>query len=191
MSSLENMLILHCAPTLLGIKQANLFSCPIEDSEELLNEINTYNNLLNLKDIYFKVLYTCKSRIFILVYRKTKMFSYITHRKVAYFLKSEGYNIPKVIDDIDNTLNFLGKRITGCEEFPHEIGFFLGYPKEDVFEYIKNSGRNYKFCGYWKVYGDEKKAQKTFWQYRKCKEVMENKRNSGTSVLNLLGVSNI
>ena len=67
MSSLENMLILHCAPTLLGIKQANLFSCPIEDSEELLNEINTYNNLLNLKDIYFKVLYTCKSRIFILV----------------------------------------------------------------------------------------------------------------------------
>lgn len=189
MNSFENMLILYCAPTLLGIKQSNLFSCPIEDSESIINEMNMYNSLLNSKDIYFKILYKCQNRIFILVYRKTKMFSYITDRKVAYFLKKEGYTIPENVEGVDSALNYLGKRINGCEEFPHEVGFFLGYPKEDVFEYIKNSGRNYKFYGYWKVYGDEKKAEKTFWQYRKCKEVMENKRNAGTSVLSLLGVS--
>ena len=188
MSTLENMLILHCAPTLFGIKQSNLFSCSMEDSESILKEMEIYNELLNSKDIYFKALYQCQNRIFILVYRKTKMFSYLSDRKVSYLLKSEGYEIPKTLDDLEKTLDFLGKRITGCEEFPHEIGFFLGYPKEDVFEYIKNSGKNYKFYGYWKVYGDEKNAEKTFWQYRKCKEVMENRRKSGKSVLKVLGV---
>ena len=56
MNSFENMLILYCAPTLLGIKQSNLFSCPIEDSESIKNEMNMYNSLLNSKDIYFKIL---------------------------------------------------------------------------------------------------------------------------------------
>ena len=39
--------------------------------------------------------------------------------------------------------------------FPHEIGLFLGYPPEDVRGFIENETRNYKFTGYWKVYGDE------------------------------------
>ena len=189
MNLFENMLILYCAPTLLGVKQSNLFSCSIEQKEDLLNEISIYNNFLNQKDIYFKLLYEYKDRVFILVYRKTKMFSYITDRKVSYFLNKEGYTVSKNINNIDNILEYLGKRIVNSEDFPHEIGFFLGYPKQDVFKYIENSGKNYKFYGYWKVYEDEKRAKKIFWQYNKCKEVMERKSKFGLTVLNVLGIN--
>lgn len=41
-------------------------------------------------------------------------------------------------------------------EFPHEIGFFFGYPAEDVFAFIREKGHNYKLVGDWKVYGDGK-----------------------------------
>lgn len=39
-------------------------------------------------------------------------------------------------------------------EFPHEVGLFLGYPIWDVEGFIKHKGLNYKLCGYWKVYDD-------------------------------------
>ncbi len=37
----------------------------------------------------------------------------------------------------------------GCTcEFPHEIGYFLGYPYDDVHEFIVQHGENYKVFGH-------------------------------------------
>lgn len=185
MGSFENLLIAHCAPTLLGIKQANLFSCPIENKQEFLYELDKYNLLLNPKDIYFKVLYTCKSRLFIITYRKQPMLTYLKTGKVEHFLKSIGYPL----SSLENALNFLGSRITGCDEFPHEIGFFLGYPTDDVFEFIKHKGLNFKFCGYWKVYSNEDEAKRLFSQYRKCIAYLAEKAQTGIPLAALLGVA--
>ena len=33
---------------------------------------------------------------------------------------------------------------------------------------MENHAQNYKFIGYWKVYGDEEKARRTFEKYKKC-----------------------
>lgn len=60
------------------------------------------------------------------------------------------------------------KRLGESDEFPHEIGLFLGYPVEDVKGFIENKASCAKCVGYWKVYGDEEKAQKLFNQYKKC-----------------------
>lgn len=185
MSTFESLLIAHCAPTLLGIKQANLFSCPIENQQEFLSELDKYNVLLNSKDIYFKVLYTCKSRLFIITYRKQPMLASLKSKKIEHFLKSIGYPV----SSLENSLNFLGTRITGCDEFPHEIGFFLGYPTDDVLEFIKHKGLDFKFCGYWKVYSDEDKAKKLFSQYRKCNAFLLKKAEAGIPLSKLLGVA--
>ncbi|MGE4213746.1 MAG: DUF3793 family protein [Anaerotignaceae bacterium] len=185
MSTFENLLIVHCAPTLLGIKQANLFSCPIEKQQEFLSELDKYNILLNPKDIFFKVLYTCKSRLFIITYRKQPMLKSLKSRKVERFLKSIGYPLTS----LENSLDFLGNRITGCDEFPHEIGFFLGYPTDDVFEFIKHKGLNFKFCGFWKVYSNENEAKKLFSQYRKCRALLIKKAETGMPLEKLLGVA--
>ena len=47
-------------------------------------------------------------------------------------------------------------------EFPHEIGYFLGYPCDDVYEFIAQRGENYKVFGAWKVYANVEQALATF-----------------------------
>ena len=62
------------------------------------------------------------------------------------------------------------RRLEGSEEFPHEIGLFLGYPPEDVRGFL--DGRTDCTCvGCWKVYGDARAAEKLFDRYRKCTQV--------------------
>lgn len=188
MTSFENLLLRHCAPTLIGIKQSNLFSCPAEKNNTFFFELDKYNALLNPIDIYLKVLYTCKNRYYVITYRKKPMLDTLKSHKIRFYLNNIGY--PLIEDDnLEQVLNHLGSRITGCDEFPHEVGFFLGYPVEDVLAFIKNKGENFKFCGYWKVYSNEEQAKKLFRQYKRCSEVLLNKANTGTPILNMIRVS--
>ena len=58
------------------------------------------------------------------------------------------------------------------EEFPHEIGLFLGYPPEDVEGFCRYQGQNYKLCGRWKVYGDREAACRRFQRYDHCRDAL-------------------
>jgi len=66
-----------------------------------------------------------------------------------------------------------------CGSFPHEIGAFLGYPVEDIRGFISNSGKNCLLCGYWKVYANAEKAQRTFNKYDRCRSILFDKLKSG------------
>ena len=62
---------------------------------------------------------------------------------------------------------------TGCIcEFPHEIGYFMGYPYEDVHQFIVQHGENYKVFGAWKVYTNVEQALTTFDSYRACTQYL-------------------
>ena len=76
----------------------------------------------------------------------------------------------------------LAGKLQGNCEFPHEIGLFLGYPPEDVKGFIENHAKNYKFTGYWKVYGDEAEAKKLFDRYRKCTQLYTRLWHGGRTV---------
>ena len=68
------------------------------------------------------------------------------------------------------------------DAFPQEVGFFLGYPPEDVCGFIEQGARNYKCVGCWKVYGDEQQARKTFAKYKKCIDAYCRRYAAGQSV---------
>lgn len=51
---------------------------------------------------------------------------------------------------------------------PARDRLFLGYPPEDVRGFIENETRNYKFTGYWKVYGDEERSRALFDKFERC-----------------------
>jgi hypothetical protein len=69
---------------------------------------------------------------------------------------------------------------TNCDmKFPHEIGVFLGYPLQDVKGFIENNGRNSKYTGLWKVYGDKAASIRMFEKYRKCFSVYSDLWRSG------------
>lgn len=190
MTTFENQLIHYTSPTLLGIKQANLFSFSINDLKQYQAEIKKYNESMNKIDIYIDYLYCCCKRIFVIVYRKKKLLEYLNQSKVKKFLHNIGYPYQmSKNDDIKTMIAYLRKRTINYNEFPHEIGFFLGYPSEDVFEYIKQKGENFKFYGYWKVYSNEDRARTTFKKYEKCKQILLKKVKTGTPILEFLGVS--
>ena len=79
----------------------------------------------------------------------------------------------------------LAERLCCEQDFPHEIGVFLGYPLSDVVGFIENSGRNFTCCGCWKAYGDPQAAQRHFAQLRKCTAVYLRLFHSGTPILRL------
>ncbi len=76
----------------------------------------------------------------------------------------------------------LRKKLRENNSFPHEIGLFLGYPPADVKGFIQDGPRCAKRTGYWQVYGDEEKAEKTFERYRKCTRIYRAQISCGRSL---------
>lgn len=190
MSDFEAELIHHAAPTLLGRKQSNLFSLPLSLLPKCREEIALYGKKLAEKGICIVYLYSFKNRVFIMVYRQNAMMRCLRVPHVRDYLISLGYpaRIGKK-DAMTETLAHLRKRMQADGDFPHEIGFFLGYPPADVFAFMREKGQNYKCVGFWKVYGDEKRALRIFQCYRDCRDQMMEQVTAGTSILSLLGAA--
>ena len=87
---------------------------------------------------------------------------------VANFIKKYGYEST----DPAYALERLRSRLAQREDFPHEIGLFLGYPLGDVKGFIEHHGKEYLCSGYWKVYQDEQKAKSTFQLYQSVRDAV-------------------
>ena len=183
--SFEKKLAYFSAPSLLGIKCANLIS--ISKTEFNLPEhINRFNAKAESKGLKLKKLCSCNKRVLILIYNEKMLKNQIMKENQRNILKRYGYND---IADLDAVLEILADRIMSEPQFPHEIGVFLGYPAEDVIGFIKNKGENYKLSGYWKVYSDTECAKRTFENYEKCRKFLCNKLNQGYDIYQALKIS--
>ena len=171
----------------MGRKQANLFSFSINCLTDYRKEIDRYKKELAPLGISVEYLYCKKQRVYLLVYRKDMMLHYFKQPAVKEFLIKQGY--PETPDEeasLYETLCILRKRIIQGAEFPHEIGFFFGYPAEDVFAFIREKGHNYKLVGDWKVYGDGKAALHTFRSYARCRKRLLEQASAGADIVSLL-----
>lgn len=56
--------------------------------------------------------------------------------------------------------------------FLTKLAIFLGYPYEDVHQFIAQHGENYKVFGAWKVYSNVEAALATFDSYRACTQYL-------------------
>ena len=163
----EDHLIRHCAPTLAGIKSASLFTCAYSTKDQLLNCVRQMNKRLAGKGLRIIPLRFSDSKALIYIYRPKKLSADLSDSAAAQLLERNGYRT----GSCETCLAQLVKRLQQQEEFPHEIGLFLGYPPEDVCGFMENKACNCKCVGCWKVYGDVEAAQKKFDQYRKCTRV--------------------
>lgn len=178
---IESYLIKHCAPTLAKLKTAGLFSFSYYSEEELKQQINSCNTMLNPKGVYIFVLHKNNHKSLIYVYRKKNLIKDINKKGVKEFIQNCGYENT----DVNYLLNHLSSRFSKDNQFPHEIGLFLGYPLKDVTGFIENSGKNSKLCGYWKVYDNVAYAADLFGKYSKCRKVYEKLYKQGTSIQKL------
>ena len=147
---------------MVGIKAADLFSWPLIDQKEL----DAYTAALQVRGITLRVMRRSQQRLLLLVYRRSCLERRLSCPAVRRMLEDEGYPAE---GDVETLLDCLAGRLQQ-QEFPHEIGLFLGYPPEDVEGFCRCKGQNFKLCGRWKVYGDQEAARRYFRRCDRCRD---------------------
>lgn len=66
---LDHFLIEHCAPTLAGVKTANLFTCPFSNQTAFQVLLEERSRTLNLRGVSLEVLQFKGRRALVYVYR--------------------------------------------------------------------------------------------------------------------------
>lgn len=177
---LEKYLIEHCSPTLASIKTASLFSIRLV-SINLQEQLSAWNHRLGDKGITLLVLRQTEENALIYVCRMARLQADLRKPGVAEFLAAYGYCHMQA----GYALERLKERLKALQDFPHEIGIFLGYPLGDVEGFIQNAGRNSKCTGCWKVYVNECETIKVFARYKKCRDIYTRLWLQGKSVRQL------
>lgn len=175
--TIEKALIDYCSPTLASIKTAALFTLFTPSNGGLRD----WDRRLKPFGIRLCVLKKAPSFMLVYVFRPARLAEDLNSAAASALLNQCGYRslYPK------DAIKELKRRLAENEEFPHEIGLFLGYPVEDVAGFMKYGGLGYKYSGCWKVYGDKARAEAVFAGYRKCREVYGRLWRQGKSVLQL------
>jgi len=174
----EQLLVQHCSPTLAGIKTGNMFSCTFASLQEMKDTLRRLNGILVKKGIRVLPLRYRDNRALIYVFRPTFLMRDLCDSTTCKILQARGY----CCESPQRCVVQLIRRLSEASDFPHEVGLFLGYPPEDVNGFIENRADGCKCVGYWKVYGDEHKAQKLFAKYKKCTSVYCEQWAKGKSI---------
>lgn len=157
----------QCAPVLMDVKPSNLLILTKEEESEFLQ-------MEALRGIDSLCLYAGDKKSTWFLYRRDWMEAELLWPHTQEFLNSYGYCSGQ--DTVEELLQRFRKRFTDYKEgqidFPHELGVFLGYPLYDVKGFIEHQGKNYLCSGYWKVYGNETTARKTFQLYQTVKDML-------------------
>ncbi len=104
-------------------------------------------------------------RMLLFVYDKHLLEKQCTPCCVRKYLKRKRYPVESGFNAV---LAELLHRLSAEQNFPHEVGVFLGYPLEDVKAFERTSGKACRYSGFWKVYGDIDTAQKRMNVYKAC-----------------------
>ena len=178
--------IIHCsAPSLCGIKPASLFSMNSECYKSGKGKLLEWAAIFAKSKRYFVPLKKSEKRVLFFVFDRILLESVCSNLRNLSYLESKGYPTKNGFNAI---LSEHLHRLMFSEDFPHEVGIFLGYPLEDVVGFEADSSK-FKYSGFWKVYGDKDSALRTFDRYKKCTEAYSNAHRRGASLEQLTVVS--
>lgn len=178
---LEQTLAFHCAPSLSGIKPADLINWKqLEENGERL--LAGYTMLLARWGICLRVLRRRGRQCLLLIYRPELLADWLARPEIAAMLLREGYPVP---EGPEAMLDALAQRLK-ARDFPHEIGLFLGYPAADVEGFRRNKGRSCKLSGLWKVYDQVEETARRFQAFDLCRASLCAQLAEGKTLAQLL-----
>ncbi|MFI3251900.1 MAG: DUF3793 family protein [bacterium] len=163
--NLEKLIIQHAAPTLANLKTANLINITFDNLDSFYDEIYKIKNTLEDKCINLEILKLKQNSALVYIYRSNLLMKDLRNNISNSILISTGYKC----NTISQYLTKLSERLL-LDDFPHEIGLFLGYPPDDVKAFIDNNGKCAVCCGYWKAYNNVTTALNTFKKYDMCRK---------------------
>ncbi len=171
----------NCAPTLAGLKTGNLFSVKNEDYD-ILEETKKLNRVLVKRGLRIVPIKKGPKRTLIYLYRPHRLTADLCQEEAVDILAKKGYSTESCASAIVQ----LAKHITSDDEFPHEIGLFLGYPPSDVKCFMNSPRDGVKCTGCWKAYSNECEAKRVFEKYKACTKTYISQMKKGKSLESLV-----
>lgn len=178
----ERIMGIHAAPTLAGFKPGSLISFKKKNFENFENLLLAYKKCFACKGISIYILSENFEYAHIFFYREELLKKALENETAKKILLSRGYSL----FSLSFVLAKLKQNFCEKDDFPHEIGLFLGYPPEDVKGFIEQKGQNFLVSGYWKVYSNEAETKKLFEKYACCTREFCDKLSAGVSFAELL-----
>lgn len=170
MSETEYALARHCGATFAGIKPASLFRMDAASASLL----PYYAGCFAKKGFSFVAVQRGDSGILLYVYHEARLRETLFHPAHRAFLRKRGYRYRSAQEAVEEL-----KRRMAAENFPHEIGIFLGYPLEDVEGFIRHPREGVQLTGCWKVYANVPEKEKQFARMKKCEACICSKLERG------------
>lgn len=180
-SRFEALVVEHCAATLAGHKCASLFCYRCPSVPCAAGEARALDHLLASKGVRVRLLKSCAKGTLVYVYRPKQLLRQIAEKDTSAFLLSLGYPA----ENMEACLDRLSMRLWSRNDFPHEMGVFLGYPLHDVKGFILHHGQHYCCKGCWKAYANGEEAERRFTLYRRCRYAYLNFYRKGFDVARL------
>jgi hypothetical protein len=168
-------------PTLLKIKPSSLIHVNKRSTGYQISFMKIFQQELEPFQSHCSVLYEDDLMYILMIYNNELLQETVTSKENGYFLTTCGYDFTG--DTVERVIDRLKLRYedykTNNGNYPHEIGLFLGYPIWDVKDFIRFHGRNYLYCGFWKVYHELDIALKIFDSYNAVRESVISSLKSG------------
>jgi len=161
-----------CMPTLFKLKPSTLVQIQKRHGS-LKNMLNILMIDIKAYDCNYIILYENHLMASVLIYHESILRTWLLRRENQKYLIGLGYNLDgdmltRLFIALSIKLNCYNQNKL-IEQFPHEIGIILGYPLEDVKEFVNSKGQNYIICGCWKVYHNVERSKKLFELYHRIR----------------------
>lgn len=162
--------------TLAGVKPAELLNIPIGGARVNQADWEEFRGcLLQYKKLKLREINKQNGRKQVFFYHQISLDNVLSEEANLKFLRGRGYPERYSIEDY---VAFLVERLRG-DDFPHEIGIFLGYPLKDVLGFVGCSSLRLVRRKGWNFFGDEEisnKRYESFLQARLCVKKLIEKR---------------
>ncbi len=170
-------LIRCCAPTMANLKTGNMFNYAFESRKEMTNELRKLNQVLGHKGLRVLPLRWNDKHALVYLYRPKMLAQDLQNDMAAQILAECGYTC----GNPNACVAQLIARLRDNQDFPHEVGLFLGYPPADVDGFMHRK-HACKLSGIWKVYDDVEGASRQFARCKHCTEVYLQRYRQGYSL---------
>lgn len=182
MGQIHKTLAAQCGAVLLKAKPAALFSQRTMDYD-----FETVTGLLAESGMQVREMRCGQGRSLLMVYDPQLLEAALADKIARRALEKLGYPVESGQEEM---LLFLQRRMSASEDFPHEIGFFLGYPPADVIGFMIYGGQRFKHSGMWKVYSNVDRAKNLCDKFEACRRFCCRYIEMGGSLESLLGIVN-
>jgi len=154
---------------ILGSKPAEIINVPgsSEEKKVKLDQIESFFS--HCSRVTYRIITTHDGGKRVLFINEESMVKVLSNKRCINFLKFVGYSSEYRLNDYMDELVF---RLQS-EEFPHEIGIFLGYPLKDVLGFMGYGKNELVEIRNWRIYGDQKASYEVYNSFMRDKAIMK------------------